>query len=209
MAKLRVSYNAPVVLTFTLAAVAVFLLNEAVTSTRGWFMAYPSMDAGAKAYVGMFSHILGHANWQHLMGNFMLILLIGPILEERWGSASLLFMILVTALVTGLINVTFSSHGLLGASGVVFMMILLASMANIRSGEIPLTFIAIALVYLGGEVVGELKNNDNVSHMGHLIGGVAGAIFGFIGAKPKDPIAAIKAPVALGAKKPLSIDKLP
>ncbi|MCX5745274.1 MAG: rhomboid family intramembrane serine protease [Proteobacteria bacterium] len=186
---------------------AVFLLGKGFEGSKGWFMAYPTMDVGGKAYLGMFSHILGHANWQHLMGNFMLILLIGPILEERWGSISLLFMILVTALVTGLINVAFASQGLVGASGVVFMMILLASMANIRAGEIPLTFIVIALVYLGGEVVAAVKGGDNISHMAHLIGGATGALFGFIGAKPK--AGADARPIGLvGAKKPLAIDKI-
>ena len=73
----------------------------------------------------------------------------------------------------------------IGASGVLFMMVILASMANIRGGEIPLTFIAVAVVYLGGEIVSELKNNDNVSHFGHLIGGSVGSIFGFLSARAK------------------------
>ena len=214
MAKLRITYNAPVVLTFTLAAVVVFLVTRSGEGAQSWFMAYPGFEYGTHTYVGLFSHILGHQNWQHLIGNFTLILLLGPILEERWGSVSLLLMILLTALVTGLINATIASHPLLGASGVVFMMILLASMANVRAGEIPLTFIVIALVYLGGEIVGEVKGGDNVSHMGHLIGGVVGAIFGFIGAKQKDTGAAGK-PIGLGGmgasakpKKPLSLDDL-
>lgn len=206
MAKLRITYNAPVILTFTIAAVGAFLLNSAFESSRAWFMAYPTFDVGAKAYVGLFSHILGHANWQHLMGNFMLILLIGPILEERHGSLSLLIMIAITALVTGLATALFSHNALLGASGEVFMMILLASTANIRAGEIPLTFIAIAIVYLGGEVVGEVKGNDNVSHFGHLVGGAVGAAFGFIGARTRTPKPAAKPALSLGLDdKPLAV----
>src|SRR5262245_15769051 len=109
----------------------------------GWFVAWPKLS-DARSYAGLFTHILGHKDWQHLIGNFMLILLIGPILEERHGSRALLIMILLTALMTGLANLVFSSGVILGASGVAFMMILLASMANMRGGEIPLTFIAIA-----------------------------------------------------------------
>ncbi|MGE3454577.1 MAG: rhomboid family intramembrane serine protease [Kofleriaceae bacterium] len=182
MSKLRITYNAPVVLTFTIAAVLVFLLPQ---ETRvHWFAAHPRfVDAGS--YIGLFSHILGHGSWDHLLGNFMLILLLGPILEERHGSVSLLVMMLITALVTGLINVAFSDNVLLGASGIVFMMILLASTANIRQGEIPLTFIAIAVIYLGGEIYRAVTSDDNVSRMAHLIGGCAGAMFGFIGARAK------------------------
>lgn len=178
MAKLRVTYNAPVVLTFALAAVVVFILTSTVKESAQWFAAYPSLDR-TQAYVGLFSHVLGHANWQHLIGNFMLILLLGPILEERHGSGPLLIMIALTALITGLANLVFSDGTLAGASGVVFMMILLASMANVRGGEIPLTFIAVAVIYMGGEIIRAFRE-DQVSQMAHLVGGFAGAAFGFI-----------------------------
>ena len=196
--KLRVTYNAPVVLTFAVLAVIVQLLPDATKNE--WFAASPH-PRDALHYVTFITHILGHANWQHLLGNFMLILLIGPILEERHGSLPLLAMILVTALVTGLAYMLFSSTGILGASGVVFMMILLASTANIRSGEIPLTFIAVAVLYLGGELT-QAFNNDGIGHAAHLIGGLVGASFGFIGAgarktaakpiAPSLPVAAAK-----------------
>jgi membrane associated rhomboid family serine protease len=199
--KLRITYNAPVVLTFTIAAVVVFLITQAVPPIGEWFRAAPTLSIGAKAYVGLFSHILGHENWEHLLGNFMLILLIGPILEERHGSLRLLAMILVTALVTGLANLVVSTGYLEGASGIVFMMILLASMANVRGGEIPLTFIAVAVIYLGGEIVKEFTKQDNVSHMAHLIGGTVGAVFGFVAAGRKGAPARAKAPVDLAKIK--------
>ena len=178
MAKLRITYNAPVVLTFALLAVLAFILEKTVSGSVQWFVAYPRLE-GTQSYVGMFTHILGHENWQHLISNFMLILLIGPILEERHGSGPLLLMILITAFITGLSNLLFSSGLLLGASGIVFMMILLASMANVRGGEIPLTFIAVAVIYMGGEIIHAFRD-DKVSQMAHLVGGIAGAAFGFI-----------------------------
>lgn len=185
MAKLRITYNAPVVLTFTLAALAVFIVVGLVSSPEltKWFEAAPDLDR-TRSYVGLFTHILGHASWEHLLGNFTLILLLGPILEERHGSVNLLLMILVTALVTGLANLVFSNGYLAGASGIAFMMILLASMANIRGGEIPLTFIAVAIIYMGGEIVHSFRA-DGVSHMAHLVGGAVGAAFGFFGARRK------------------------
>jgi membrane associated rhomboid family serine protease len=184
VAKLRISYNAPVVLTFALAAVAVFIITRLGDGVASWFVAWPELGS-IRSYVGLFTHILGHQSWEHLLGNFMLILLLGPILEERHGSIPLLIMILLTALITGLANLAFSSGFLLGASGIVFMMILLASMANVRGGEIPLTFIAVAVLYMGGEIIHAFRS-DNVSQMAHLVGGAAGATFGyFIGGKRK------------------------
>ncbi|HWO21471.1 MAG TPA: rhomboid family intramembrane serine protease [Kofleriaceae bacterium] len=183
--RLRISYNAPVVLTFALLAVGVFILGGAGAEgfVGRWFVAKPWLH-GPSDYVGLVSHILGHKDWNHLLSNFMLILLLGPLLEERFGSGKLLVMILVTALVTGLLNVAIADTGLLGASGIVFMMILLASTANIRQGEIPLTFLAVSAIYLGGEIARAL-DNDQVSQMAHLIGGCVGAVFGFLAAKGK------------------------
>ncbi|MBA3452522.1 MAG: rhomboid family intramembrane serine protease [Deltaproteobacteria bacterium] len=199
MAKLRITYNAPVVLTFAILAAIVFVFPK---DTRlHYFAAHPQI-IDTSSYLGLVTHILGHASWEHLLGNFMLILLLGPILEERHGSMSLLIMILITALVTGLINLAFSSNFLLGASGVVFMMILLASTANIRQGEIPLTFIAIAVLYLGGEIYRAVASDDNVSRMAHLIGGLTGAVFGFIGARAKSRGGAKVKDLGLPAAKP-------
>ena len=178
MAKFRITYNAPVILTFALAAVLVHVLVGVFGDDfRRTFAAWPQFYDW-RAYLGLVTHILGHGNWEHLLGNFTMILLLGPLLEERHGSGPLLTMILLTALVTGLINVLFLDSFLIGASGIVFMLILLASTANIKHGEIPLTFIAVALIYLGGEVV-QAFENDRISQMAHLVGGLAGAAFGF------------------------------
>lgn len=194
MTRLRVTYNAPVVLTFTLAAVAVFLLPGSFqdsqldpSSLKSWFVAYPTLSHGAHSYVGLFSHVLGHVSWAHLLGNFMLILLLGPMLEERYGSLGLLTMILITALVTGLANVALSDHVVLGASGVAFMMILLASTMNIQRRELPLTFIAVAVIYLGGELYRAFAAHDNIAHGAHLLGGIVGAAFGFLTARTPRP----------------------
>ncbi len=178
--KLRVTYNAPVVLTFALIAVVVHILGDSV---KPFFVMRPRLD-GIGDYFALVSHIAGHGSWEHLLGNFTLILLLGPILEERHGSKGLLFMILSTALVTSLLNLFIFQTYVLGASGIVFMFILLASTANVRRGEIPLSFIAVAILYLGGELVAAF-HNDQISQMAHLIGGVVGAGFGFLGAKGK------------------------
>jgi membrane associated rhomboid family serine protease len=124
------------------------------------------------------SHVAGHANWSHLVNNFSLILLIGPMLEENYGSVSLSVMIIITALVTGILNVLFFSTFLMGASGVVFMMILLSSFTNFTRGEIPLTFILVLALYLGSQL-GNSLNTDNISYFAHIVGGFCGSLFGF------------------------------
>jgi membrane associated rhomboid family serine protease len=184
VAKFRISYNAPVVLTFAVIATAVQALSKVFgESWKLWFASWPEFH-GFRSYPGLVTHIFGHADWNHLLSNFTLILLVGPILEERHGSKKLLTMIVVTALITGFVNVIFANQFLVGASGIAFMMVLLASTANIARGEIPLTFIAVAFLFLGREVISAFSS-DNISQMAHLLGGVAGAAFGFLtAAKP-------------------------
>ena len=67
----------------------------------------------------------------------------------------------------------------MGASGIVFMMILLASMGSERGGGIPLTLILVALFYIGGEIFTAVTSADNISQLSHVIGGICGAILGF------------------------------
>jgi hypothetical protein len=88
------------------------------------------------------------------------------------------------------------------------MMILLASTANIRSGEIPLTFIFVAVIYLGAEIIKSFEK-DNVSQLGHILGGVTGAVFGFIGAKGKTAAPPPTTAAVAGAPGPALKKKLP
>jgi len=180
---MRITFNAPVVLTFTILACAIQVLSDSIFENlnHNYFANHGSFDYGRIAdYFRLFSHAGGHSNWPHLVGNFSLILLIGPILEEKYGSKKLLLMMLVTATITGILNVIFWDTGLLGASGIAFMMILLGSLVNIRSGTIPLTFVLILVMYLGSEIYQAINVDDNVSQFAHIVGGVCGMAFGFV-----------------------------
>jgi membrane associated rhomboid family serine protease len=177
---MQLKYYAPVVLTFALLASVVLVLDPFTGgSLMSWFTVYPELQPSSPIwYLRLFSHVVGHGDWDHLISNFTLILLVGPILEEKYGSRDLLIMMLFTALVTGLLQVFFFNTALLGASGIVFMLILLSSFANARGG-IPLTFVLVVLLFLGREVFNAFAE-DNVSQTAHIIGGVLGGIFGFV-----------------------------
>ncbi|GHU80508.1 hypothetical protein FACS189468_0500 [Spirochaetia bacterium] len=182
--KMKLKYNAPTVLTFTLLSTLVLLLSHTILPglIETWFLVPPKghfSPLSVQSWVTLFTHVIGHANWNHLFSNFSFILLLGPILEESYGSFSLLCLIAITAVVTGLLNVLFLSTALLGASGVVFMMILLASFTNFNKGEVPLTFILVLIIYIGREVLNSFSSN-NISEFAHIIGGFVGSLFGFL-----------------------------
>ena len=155
-------------------------------STRLLFSVYRSSFISPFTYLRFFGHVLGHAGLDHFLGNIMLILVIGPMLEEKYGSSNILFVILATALVTGLVHFfVFPSVYLLGASGVVFAFILLSSFAGFRDGKIPFTFILVALLYIGQQVYQGVFVQDNISNLTHILGGIVGAVLGYIMNKEK------------------------
>ena len=180
---MTIRYNAPATLTFTLICAVVLLLDGIFPGlTKTWFSVPGRGGFDSRSipeYFRLFTHIFGHADINHFLSNFAFILLLGPILESTYGSGGMIIMTAITAFVTGLLNILIFPAGLMGASGIVFMMILLASFTNFSKGEIPLTFILIMLLYLGREVFNAFKAN-NISEFGHIIGGLCGSIFGYL-----------------------------
>ncbi len=186
--KLRISFNSPVILGFTIICFAVLMLGYATSgrSTVYAFSVYRSSFLNPFTYIRLVGHVFGHANWEHFIGNIMLILVVGPLLEEKYGSSNMIFIILATALVTGVVNVIFfPGIRLLGASGVVFALILLSSLTSIKEGEIPLTFILVAFIYIGEQVYQGMFVHSNVSNLTHILGGFTGASLGFVMNKNK------------------------
>ena len=179
---LKISYNAPVALTFAILSLLALALGWI---TNGWttshlFSVYRSSLTDPLTYVRFFGHVLGHSGYSHYIGNIVLILVLGPNLEDRFGSWNTLWAIVITAVVSGLVQfIFFPGTALLGASGIVFMMILLSSFGGVRNGTIPTTLILVAIFYLGGELWDAIFVDDNVSQLTHIIGGICGTVFGF------------------------------
>lgn len=180
--RLRVSFNSPVVLIFVFVCLAVLILNYMTAGyTNLWFFSvYRCSLKNPLAFVRFVGHVFGHAGWDHFLGNMTYILLLGPLLEEKYGSGVMVELIFLTALVTGIIHfIFFPGVQLLGASGVVFAMILLSSLTSMRDGYIPLTFILVSVAYIGGQIYQGVFVADNVANLTHIIGGVVGSVAGF------------------------------
>lgn len=178
----KIDFNAPVILSLTGISLLLLLLSQLFgTGFRDFFAVHYSAWTDPAMYLRLFTHVLVHADWAHYTGNFMLLLAIGPIVEEKYGSKNTGIMVLVTALVTGLIQILFFRNVLLmGASGMVFMLILVASFVNIREGKFPITVILVAILFIGNEILTAATQQDQISQLSHILGGICGAVFGFI-----------------------------
>jgi membrane associated rhomboid family serine protease len=183
----RIQYNSPVILTYALICFGALLLGGV---TKNWtlthlFSVYRSSLTDPLAYFRVFGHAMGHVSFEHYFGNILLVLMVGPMLEEKYGSRNIALMMGLTALVTGLahigvVYVTSNNVRLSGGSGIVFMLILLSSYANVKAGRVPLTLIVSVAVFLGREVVSVVTLDNNVSYFTHVLGGLCGAAFGFV-----------------------------
>ena len=180
--KIRVSFNSPVILSFTIICLVV-LISEYLTgdiTTYYLFSVYRSSLLDPLTYVRFFGHALGHADFEHYIGNMMYLLIIGPLLEEKYGSKSILLVMIVTAFVTGVFNYIFCPDvATLGASGIVFAFILLSSLTCMKEGSIPLTFILVAVLYLGEQVFEAMFVESNISNVSHIVGCICGCVLGY------------------------------
>ncbi len=175
---MRIYFNAPVVLSFSILAILFFAIGGPEFSIQV-LAARPVLSLSDPLdYLRLFLHSIGHFSWDHLLNNLLLILLVGPILEEKYGSLAVATTMFLAALATGLVNALFLQTSLLGASDIAFMLIILSSIVNVRKGGIPLTFLLVVVVYLGNEIL-HIERADNISHIAHLVGGAVGAIAGY------------------------------
>jgi len=179
----KITFNSPVVLTFAALSLLSLLLGALTggSTTNRFFCVYRAPFDDILTYFRFFTHVFGHSGYAHFMGNMVLLLVLGPQLEERFGSIVLTMMIAVTALVSGLISFIFTPKTmLLGASGIVFMMIILSSFTGDKKGTLPLTMVLVFFLYIGGEVVDGIFKSDNISRLTHIVGGICGGFFGYL-----------------------------
>jgi membrane associated rhomboid family serine protease len=112
----------------------------------------------------------------------MLFLILSPGLERRLGFGRYMLCLAGTAVFVGLGHIAFGSQNSIlgGASGWVFMMIILATFAGNEPGTVSIPTILVGVMYAGQEIGGAL-GPGNVSHLAHLLGGVCGLAAGMVG----------------------------
>ena len=180
---MKISFNEPVVLGVVgisfLATLLGYITGD-ITS-RVLFSTYRSALLSPMTWIRSFTHIFGHADWTHFVGNMSYLLLLGPMLEEKYGSGTLAGIVAVTAFSTSLVNyILFPDVMLCGASGVVFAFILMSSFTSFKQGEIPLTFILVAVFFIGQQILEGVFVRDNISNLSHIVGGIIGGVLGYV-----------------------------
>ncbi len=141
------------------------------------FVTYMFLHA-AKSDAG--SLILGH-----IFINMLVLLIFGPLVEERIGYVWFLFVYLAAGAFSAVFHMMFTGIGdsqLVGASGAVFAIMTIYGLLYPRSWiwmvPVPLPAIAAVFVFAGLQLFfGIFGGEGNVAYFGHLGGIMAGAVF--------------------------------
>ena len=102
---ITILYNSPVILTFALLSLLALGLGKLTDgwTTQNLFCVYRSSLTDWLTYPRFFLHVLGHPDFAAYCSNIVMLLVVGPTAEERFGGKRILLAIALTALVTGLV----------------------------------------------------------------------------------------------------------
>ncbi|MCO5260845.1 MAG: rhomboid family intramembrane serine protease [Crocinitomicaceae bacterium] len=177
---MKITFNSPFILGFTILASFILTLSYSIGGHLSILTLNGNFDyQNWQFYMGLLLYPLSHSGISHLVSNFSVILLIGPILEKQMGWQKLLMISSVTTIVIGITHVIISDNGLIGASGLVFLYIVLVSLSDANNKEIPLTFILVVMLFLGQEILASFKE-DQISHLAHIGGGVMAILYKYV-----------------------------
>jgi GlpG protein len=162
----------------SLSLIGLFFVNTSTESGSIFILNGDFQETSPVWYISTLTYIFGHADFEHVIGNLSIILLLGPLVELKFGWQKFSLMVVSTAILTAILHTLLWDNGLIGASGIAFMLIVVTSLLNTRGKDIPITFILVVLLFLGQEIYSSFKN-DQISHFAHLFGGAMGAFWGF------------------------------
>ena len=189
---LKVSYDAPVTLSFVIICALFFLLNVllirsgkalgfekifASPTSQGGVL--PFIPSAPISYVRLLLYIFGNegGHASELFTNLILIMLLGPSMEERYGSVIIGIMIFVSALFSGVLNACFLETSLVGCVPLVSMMIFLNAFMSFSKKKFPLSFAAVMVLF----VLVQIFTGAGVLRIIVCIaGGLCGSLFAFL-----------------------------
>ena len=187
---IKVSYDAPVTLTFVIVCAIIFLLNMLLAKSgkvAGFekIFASPTSQAGVLpfipkqvlSYLRLLLYIFGTFEINTLLSNLIMIVILGPAMEERYGSVIIGLMIFVSALFSGVLNACFSAESLVGALPVICMMVFLNAFMAFSKKTVPLTFIFVIILIAFMQI---FSGNNAIQTVICIAGGLCGSLFAFL-----------------------------
>ncbi|MGN0728108.1 rhomboid family intramembrane serine protease [Treponema sp.] len=191
---LRAVFDSPVILVFT-AVSAAFFIFDAFSSINISGLLFECHGAksdpafnfkSAADYARMIFYPLGFSGRPQFFMSMAFLLLLGPLLEERYGSLMLSLMLFITSLVGGVLTACLSPFSIMGAGGIVFMLVILSVLQSFIKKQVPFSWIFVFILFISFELtaVPASENfpdflNKSVPVFIQLASGICGSLFGF------------------------------
>jgi rhomboid protease GluP len=145
-----VTFNCPITLAFL---VVVFIVQLAFQTNFSdlfhnlFSVSKPFEWANSSSYLSLLLFVFSDdGKWQNISNPLLLIVLIGPIVEERVGPIQLVVAGIATTLITSLLHAILFSSNLYGPTCLAYMLVFMASYVNVRKGHAPLSFILVLVL---------------------------------------------------------------
>lgn len=187
--KLKFHYDSPVMLSFAFITLIIFVLDTFALKGKlkeMWLVTptaaggqFPFAFSDFRSILRLFVHVFGYSQNEILICNLIFILLLGPQMEERYGSVIIGIMIFVSSLFSGVLNACFCKNAVCGAEPVVFMLILLWTMMQLSRSKISASAIAVIALFIAMLIF--RKNPNGVVGVAVIAaGGLCGSLFAFL-----------------------------
>lgn len=194
--KFKINFDACVSICFCAAALFIFFLDKFAIKNydlvQNIFSA-PGAKGAERAfnfsspsdYLRLILFVLGNESFLQVLFSCAFILPFGALMEERYGSPAVAFMIAISAFVSGVLNACLVPQSLCGAASAATMLILLSSITSIAKNEIHLSSLLTLALCLGGNLylASGQKGLDRFAVVGvfvQLAGALAGSMAGFL-----------------------------
>jgi membrane associated rhomboid family serine protease len=145
---MKIKYNAPVTFTYIILTALILLISKMAIGLNNpgpgdIIIKFFNVEGrtfestNLLNYISFFTHTFGHYDWYHLSTNIFYLVLLGPILEEKYESKTFLGILIGTSVITGIFMALFQQPMIFGASTLVYMMIMLVAFVRLKPGGNP------------------------------------------------------------------------
>ena len=190
--KIKLNYDAPVTIIFTLLSVLLFVLDWFLLKNKlnSTILLTPTCDGEFQfsfksffSYLRLFLYVFGTGDALSFFAKLVIVSLIGSRMEERYGSMVIGIMIFVATIFTGVLAACCCKLPFAGSDAVVFMLILLDMLFHISKKSVSLSSALATALFIACLFISS-NGNGMVGVLIIIAGGLCGSLFAFM-ASPK------------------------
>lgn len=161
----------------------VFLFTFFIPNLIRYLAVYPLESVNYQHYQ-MITSMFTHAGIAHIFFNMLALLSFGPSCEIKLGERNFILFYIVSGIVGALLQLSFTSNPLIGASAAIFGLLAFSTMIN-PNQKVQIIFFPfvsfkakwlVSLLILFEIYAAFSNSNDGVGHFAHLGGALTGLV---------------------------------